>query len=63
MQTTELLQRLSDLLFRVGDDKSGIVVMSPSEHDNGALINLLSLSRTLVGCDDILNEAMQRILD
>ena len=63
MQTKELLQRLGDLLFRVGRDKTGIVVMSPPEHDNGAHINLLSLSQTQVACDEILNEAMQRILD
>lgn len=63
MQTKELLQRLSDLLLRVGHDKTGIVVMSPPEHDNGAHINLLSLSQTQVACDEILNEAMQRILN
>ncbi len=63
MQTKELLQRLGDLLFRVGHDKTGVVVMSPPEHDNGAHINLLSLSQTQIGCDKILNEAMQRILD
>ena len=62
MQTKELLQRLSDLLLRVGHDKTGIVVMSPPEHDNGAHINLLALSHTQVACDEILNEAMQRIV-
>jgi hypothetical protein len=62
MQTKELLQRLGELLFRVGQDKTGIVVMSPPEHPNGAQINLLSLSQTQVDCDEILNEAMQKVL-
>ncbi|HSF91276.1 MAG TPA: hypothetical protein VLA51_03620, partial [Paracoccaceae bacterium] len=63
MQTKELLRRLGDLLFRVGHDKTSIVVMSPPEHENGININLLSVSETQVGCDEILNEAIQRILD
>ncbi len=63
MQTKELLHRLGDLLFRPSHNKDGIVVMSPPEHDNGALINLLSLSQTQFGSDEILNEAMRRVLE
>ena len=63
MRTKELVQRLGDVLFRVGETKNGIVVVSPPEHDNGTQINLLSLSRTQVHCDQILTEAMRRILD
>ncbi|SNR74712.1 hypothetical protein SAMN06265370_12028 [Puniceibacterium sediminis] len=63
MQTKELLRRLGDLLFRVGHDKTGIVVMSPPEHDNGAHINLLSLAQTQLLSDELLNEAMRRIAD
>ena len=63
MQTKELLRRLGDLLFRPSYGKDGVVVMSPPEHDNGTLINLLSLSHTQVRSDEILNEAMRRVLD
>jgi hypothetical protein len=63
MQTKEILQRLGDLLFRAGHDMEGIVMMSPPEHNNGALINLLSLSQTQVSSDEIINEAMRRVLD
>lgn len=63
MKTKQILQRLGDLLFCVGNDLEGIVVMSPPEHNNGALINLLSLSQTQVSSDEIMNEAMRRVLD
>ncbi|SDZ24575.1 hypothetical protein SAMN05444004_108103 [Jannaschia faecimaris] len=63
MQTKALLQRLGDLLFRFGHNKTGVVVMSPPEHDDGTQINLLSMSQTQADCDGILHEAMQRILD
>ncbi|WP_157440909.1 hypothetical protein [Aestuariivita boseongensis] len=63
MQTKEFLRRLGDLLFRAGRDTEGIVVMSPPEDENGVRINLLSLSQTQGSCDEILKEAMQRVLN
>ena len=63
MQTQEILRRLGDLLFCASDDMEGIVLMSPPEDDNGARINLLSLSQTQISSDEILKEAMRRVLD
>ena len=63
MQTQEILRRLGDLLFCASDDMEGIVLMSPPEDDNGGRINLLSLSQTQISSDEILKEAMRRVLD
>lgn len=56
-----LLQRLKGLLLSREDPLQGLVILSPPDHPNGALVNLLAIGKIQAEADDMLRLAVDRL--
>jgi hypothetical protein len=62
MHTAALRKLLEDLMFNKGRRDRGIVILSPPESARGVSVNLLAIGETQQAADDMLGEAMQRLV-
>jgi hypothetical protein len=61
LRTQDFRRLLADLLLPHRNNGEGLVILSPSEHQGGASVNLLAVAVTQRGADDLLAQAMQRL--
>ncbi len=57
-----LLERLGDLLLQKGRREDGLIVMSPPDHADGALLNLCAVAQSQSAANAILGDAMDRLV-
>jgi len=62
MHTAALRKLLGDLMFNKGRRDRGIVILSPPESARGVSVNLLAIGDSQEAADDMLGEAMQRLV-
>lgn len=62
LHTKSLLHQVQDLLFNRTGRTDGIILMSPSDHPNGALLNLCAVAQTQTTANHLLDEAMRRLV-
>ena len=61
LTTPGMIKLLKDLLFQQGHTKSGLIIMSPPESENGTFVNLLAVGESQNRADNYIAEAMKRI--
>lgn len=62
LQTESLLSQVQDLLFNRNGRTNGLIVMSPPDHPNGALLNFCAVAQTQTNANHFLDEAMGRLV-